>query len=84
MNHFALIRGPEVDRISGFKKSTRCLRISEGLFLKPIKIGSRAVAWPEHEVVEINKAKIAGFTKDQIRDLVASLEGKRKELAPSV
>lgn len=52
-----------------------------GLFTKPVKIGERAVAWPSDEVEAINRARIAGHSNAQIRELVIHLHAKRIEVA---
>lgn len=52
-----------------------------GLFTKPVKIGERAVGWPSEEVDAINRARIAGHSKAQIRELVIHLHAKRIEMA---
>jgi|TARA_B110000908_G_scaffold169331_1_gene226244 prophage regulatory protein len=54
------------------------LDIQQELFTRPIAIGLRAVGWPEHEVSELNAARIAGKDSDAIRQLVKDLEAARK------
>ena len=54
--------------------------IKAGLFTKAVPIGERAVGWPDYEVMAINRARIAGQTDDQIKDLVNRLHAKRIEL----
>lgn len=77
-------------RMAGLKKklakskSSIHLDIQEGLFPKGIKIGARAVAYPEHEADAINAARMAGMDDDEIRTLVIELEGKRKNFSPSI
>jgi prophage regulatory protein len=73
-----LLRRPQVSNLTGDKRSTLYLRVSEGLFPKPVKIGARASAWPEDEVSAINAARIAGKSNEEIRALVAKLEAARK------
>ena len=51
-----------------------------GLFVKPVSIGGRSIAYPAHEVDAIVKARIAGRTDDQIRELVESLHASRELL----
>jgi prophage regulatory protein len=58
--------------------------IRAGLFTKPVKIGARAVGWPDDEVRAICAARIAGRTADEIRELVDSLHAKRGELMASL
>ena len=53
--------------------------IRAGLFTKPVAIGARAKAWPDYEVKAIVRARIAGQTEEQIRELVKRLHAKRAE-----
>lgn len=74
-----LLRQPEVLPTQGFSKSTLYNQINDGLFVPPVSIGVRAVAWPRDEVEQITKARIAGKSPDEIRLLVKALIEKRKE-----
>ncbi len=40
-------RMPQVEAITGLKRPTIYAHIKAGIFPKPIKIGPRAVAWPD-------------------------------------
>ena len=73
-----ILRFPAVKAETGHSHSTHYLRISQGLFTKPVSLGARAVGWPSNEVAAINAARIAGKTDDEIRALVAKLEAARK------
>jgi prophage regulatory protein len=53
------------------------LRIDQGLFTRPVKLGARAVGWPAADVAAINAARIAGKPEAKIRELVAQLERAR-------
>ena len=53
--------------------------IRAGTFTKPVAIGQRAKAWPDYEVKAIVRARIAGQTEEQIRELVNRLHAKRTE-----
>lgn len=55
--------------------------ISMGLFVKPIRIGARATAFPADEVQALFNARIAGMTDSQIRSLVESLHAARRKIA---
>lgn len=77
MSH-TIFRLPAVKSESGYSRSTIYLRITQGLWPKPVSLGLRAVGWPAHEVAALNAARIAGKTDDEIRALVASLEAARK------
>ena len=54
--------------------------IKAGLFTKAVPIGERSVGWPDYEVMAINRARIAGQSEAEIRDLVSRLHAKRIEL----
>jgi prophage regulatory protein len=51
--------------------------IREGLFPKSVRIGKRAVGWPEDEVKAVCIARIAGKPEDEIRELVRFLVDRR-------
>jgi prophage regulatory protein len=51
--------------------------IRAGMFTKPVLIGTRSVAWPEHEVNALTAARIAGLSETEIRLLVDRLHAKR-------
>lgn len=74
----AILRLPAVKAESGASRSTIYLRIQQGLWPKPVRLGPRSVGWPASEVAAINTARIAGMTDDEIRTLVIKLEAARK------
>ncbi len=76
-----LLRLPSTLKKRGKSKSAHYLDIKEGLCSKPVLIGVRSVAWPEHEMDALNAARIAGMNDDEIRSLVIKLEAERKTLA---
>ena len=45
-----LLRLPEVMNQTGLRRAAIYARIREGVFPSPVKIGKRAVAWPESKV----------------------------------
>ncbi len=53
-----LIRRNEVERVTGLKRSSIYLKIKEGDFPKPIKLGMRAVAWLEADVMQWIESKV--------------------------
>jgi prophage regulatory protein len=73
-----ILRIPAVKSESGLSRSTIYLRVSQGLWTKPVSLGARAVGWPSDEVEAINAARIAGYTDDDVRVLVSTLEAARK------
>ena len=76
-----ILRLPSVKAESGLSRSTIYLRVEQGLWTRPVKIGVRAIGWPASEVVALNAARIAGKSNDEIRALVAKLEAERKHAA---
>lgn len=74
----SILRLPTVKTTSGLPRSTLYLRISQGLWTKPVRLGTRAVGWPANEVAELNAARISGKSDDEIRVLVKQLEADRK------
>ena len=51
MTH-TILRLPNVKASTGLSRSTIYLRISQGTFPKPVKLGGRAVGWVQTEVQE--------------------------------
>jgi prophage regulatory protein len=49
MTH-SILRLPAVKARTGLSRSTIYLRISQGMFPKPISLGARAVGWVDTEV----------------------------------
>lgn len=74
-----ILRLPSVKSESGLSRSTLYLRISQGLWTKPISLGGRSVGWPASEVVALNTARIAGQSDTEIGELVKMLESDRKK-----
>jgi prophage regulatory protein len=72
-----ILRRKQVEAATGGSRSTIYLRISQGLFTKPVSLGARAVGWPAQEVLAINAARIAGKPEADIRALVAKLHAHR-------
>ncbi|MFO1368795.1 MAG: AlpA family phage regulatory protein [Marinagarivorans sp.] len=74
-----ILRLPAVQAESGHSRSTLYLRISQGLWTKPVSLGGRTVGWPASEVAALNSARIAGKNDTQISELVIQLEAARKQ-----
>lgn len=74
-------RLPAVIAATGSSRSTIYLRVSQGLWPQPVKLGARAIGWPSSEITAINAARIAGLSDEEIRALVIKLEFTRKSAA---
>ena len=72
-----ILRRKQVEAETGYSRSTIYLRISQGLFIRPVSLGARAVGFPAGEVAALNAARIAGKSEADIRALVAKLEAAR-------
>lgn len=72
-----MMRKAEVLKARGRGNAAHYVDIKQGLMTAPVRIGSQSVAWPEHEVEAINRARMAGKSDDEIRTLVASLHAAR-------
>ena len=73
-----LLRLPSVLLATGVGRTTLYERIKVGLFTPPIKLGSRASAWPANEVQACNDAIIRGSGSDELKQLVALLVERRR------
>jgi prophage regulatory protein len=80
MSHI-ILRLPTTLKRRGKSRSAHYLDIKNGLFVKPVQIGLRAVGTPEDEVDALNAVRIAGKSDEEIRALVVKLEAARKALA---
>ena len=79
LQHPKLIRKPEVLALTGFSKSTLYNRINNRLFVPPISIGPRAVAFVASEVEAVIGAMIEELPPEQIKQLVSLILLQRKE-----
>ena len=77
-------RRPRVQTETGYSRSTLYLRIAQGLWPKPVRLGVRAVGWPAGEVAALNAARIAGQPDGELRALVARLEVRRRTASRKV
>lgn len=77
-----LISAREAQAATRKSNSQWYLEISQGTIPEGVRIGKNSVAWPDHEIKAINQARIAGYTDDQIRELVKTLMERRKAIDP--
>jgi len=78
-----LDRLPEVIAARGTGRSLLYHDITKGVWPEPVRIG-RASCWPRHETQELLRARIAGATDDQMRELVRKLHAQRSALMPAL
>jgi prophage regulatory protein len=73
----SLLRRSAIEQLTGYSRTTIYRQIKRGLFVRPVSIGGYRVAWPSNEVDAINKARIAGKSEDQIKEIVEQLHNAR-------
>lgn len=74
-----ILRFPAVEGQSGTKRSTIYLRIKQGLWTKPLRLGPRMVGWPAAEIDALIAARIAQKSDAEIQALVTRLEAARSK-----
>lgn len=78
MNMERILRLPAVLAHCGFSRSSVYARIARGLWPAPVRLGQRAVGWPESEIEAIITACIAGKSDAEVRSLVATIQAARR------
>jgi prophage regulatory protein len=73
-----ILRRKQVEAETGYSRSTIYLRITQGLWPRPVSLGPRAVGWPASEIAALNAARIAGKSDGDIRALVTTLQAARR------
>ena len=69
----------EVLEKTTFGRSSLYTKISKGLFPKPVKIGSRKIAWPQYEVDQIMAFYLSTSDEEERKSFVVNLEKIRAE-----
>ena len=77
MTQIVFNRLNQVLKTRGRKRSAHLADVKDGLWTEPVKIGARAVAWPEHENERLKAAQLAGASQDEMRELVKQLHAER-------
>ena len=73
-----ILRLPEVKSLNGYRSDASIYNaIKIGLYPPGVAIGQRSKGWPDYEVVAIISARIAGYSDNQIRELVQKLLADR-------
>jgi prophage regulatory protein len=81
MNLRRLLKLPAVLTTRAESRGTFYSKVKGGLVTPSVRLGPNSVAWPEDEIVQLNEAKIAGKSDDEIRALVCKLVAQRKNLS---
>ena len=72
-----LLKRPTVSGASLLSKTALYEAIKQGTFPPPVKLAKRCVAWPKQEVDKWLFAKCAGYSDQQMRDLIKSMLDSR-------
>lgn len=70
-------RLPEVLAKRGRSRASHYADIQRGLWTKPVSLGPRCAAWPQHETEILQRARLAGKTEAEIRQIVSELHAAR-------
>jgi prophage regulatory protein len=73
-----VLRLPTVLERTGYSRSALYARISAGLFPRPIALGARASAWPEHDVDRVLAAQIRSASDEELRAEVEMIHAQRQ------
>ncbi|KZZ58851.1 hypothetical protein A3762_06670 [Oleiphilus sp. HI0125] len=76
-----LMRQPEACKTLGIGRTTFYNDINNERMTPGIAVTSRTKAWPSDEVIAVQKARIAGKSTDEIKQLVRELIEKRQSEA---
>lgn len=77
------LREHEVRKLRGdASRTSTYLSVRNGTLTRPIAIGPRSKAWPEHEVIELQRARLAGLDVEQLQAVVNALHAKRSDYTP--
>ena len=59
-----ILRRPEVEQIVGLSRSTLYAMMAENTFPKPIKLGKRAIGWPDNVIAGWIEERTSGDKGD--------------------
>jgi len=74
-----IVRARDARLQFGIGTSTLYEWIARGIMTPGIPLGVRSVGWPQHELDQIAAARIAGWTDNDIRELVQDLVAARTQ-----
>ncbi|EIC23947.1 helix-turn-helix transcriptional regulator [Thiorhodovibrio frisius] len=77
---YRLLRLPAVTDRTGQSRSRLYALIAKGLFVRPIALSPRTVAWPEHEIDQLIAARIRGVSQEELSLLVDQLHTLRSSV----
>lgn len=79
MEYPKIVRRPALLELLQVSRSNLYKKIQDGLWPKPIQLGSRAVGFLSTENEQLLAAMISGQSQEEIKKLVKTLEENRKQ-----
>ena len=76
----SFLRPADVLAKRGYAKTQLYRDVRAGVMTPGITKGAKLVVWPAYEIDAINRAEIAGATRDELRTLVRQLLEQRKTM----
>lgn len=76
MSVITMLDIPKVSASFGVGRSQTYKFIENKLLTPPVKVGKRSL-WPENEIMVLQKARIAGRSESEIRELTKCLVAER-------
>lgn len=78
----SIMRVPAVVARRGDSRSRMYRDIDAGTWTPPVTLGPRCAGWPAHEVDTLLRARVAGASPDELRELVRELLDERGAMWP--
>ena len=69
----------EVLEKTTFGRSSLYAKVSKGLFPKPVKVGSRKIAWPQYEIDQMMNFYLSTTNEEDTKSFVTKIEKIRTE-----
>ena len=79
MSNTKFISIDEVLEKTTFGRSSLYAKVSKGLFPKPVKVGSRKIAWPQSEVDQMMNFYLSTTNEEDTKSFVTKIEKIRTE-----
>lgn len=79
MSNTKFISIDEVLEKTTFGRSSLYAKVSKGLFPKPVKVGSRKIAWPQYEVDQMMDFYLSTTSEEDTKSFVTKIEKIRTE-----
>jgi prophage regulatory protein len=83
MAETSLLRLDTVISRRGRSRAQLYVDIRRGVMTPPVRLGEKLSAWPSHEIDALNRAEIAGSSKDELCALVKHLVEQRRQMRPA-